>query len=94
MVLVGAGDLGHALVHSSLRERGFRISAIFDNSPDKIGARMDSLEIQDIQRLPDMVQQSGFRMAIVAVAASRSGRRGHIGAVGNHRHPGITPPSP
>ncbi len=67
VVLIGAGDLGHALVHSSLRERGFRIAAIFDNSPDKIGAQMDTLKIQDIEEMPEVVENEGFRMAIVAV---------------------------
>ena len=67
VVLIGAGDLGHALVHSSLRERGFRIAAIFDNSPDKIGTLMDSMDIQDIARMSDVVLRESFRMAIVAV---------------------------
>jgi redox-sensing transcriptional repressor len=67
VALIGAGDLGHALVHSSLLQRGFRIAAIFDNSPAKIGTQMDSLRIRDIAAMPEVVAAEGLRMAIVAV---------------------------
>src|SRR5512146_2655958 len=40
MVLVGAGDLGHALAHyEGFERRGFRIKAIFDNDSAKIGTK-------------------------------------------------------
>jgi redox-sensing transcriptional repressor len=38
MVLVGAGDLGHAIAHyGGFRNRGFRVAMVFDNDPKKVG---------------------------------------------------------
>src|SRR5947209_19281385 len=38
MALVGAGDLGHALIHyNGFRPRGFVVAAVFDNNPAKVG---------------------------------------------------------
>src|SRR3954468_5544389 len=38
VIVVGAGDLGRAVAHyGGFLERGFRVVAIFDNDPSKIG---------------------------------------------------------
>jgi redox-sensing transcriptional repressor len=68
VVLIGAGDLGHALVHhSTLIERGFRIAAIFDNSPAKIGQEWQHIAIQSIQEMPQIVRSENFQIAILAI---------------------------
>ncbi len=68
VVLVGAGDLGHALVHhSTLVNRGFHIVAIFDNNPAKIGQQWQSLVIQDIQDMPRVIRENNFQLAILAI---------------------------
>ena len=68
VVLVGAGDLGHALVHhSTLVNRGFRIVAIFDNNPAKIGQQWQSLVIQDTQDMPRVIRENNFQLAILAI---------------------------
>lgn len=67
VVLIGAGDLGHALVHhSTLIERGFRIAAIFDKSPTKIGQEWQHIPIRDIQEMPHIVHSEDFQIAILA----------------------------
>lgn len=71
VVLVGAGDLGHALVHyAGFEGRGFRIVAVFDNNPAKIGEQLGTLTIQDVEQLGDVVRERGIRMAIIATPAS------------------------
>ncbi len=68
MALVGAGDLGHAIVHyGGFEGRGFTISCVFDNNPQKIGRRLGHLDICDVAELPEKVQELGIRTAIVAV---------------------------
>jgi redox-sensing transcriptional repressor len=71
VVLIGAGDLGHALVHyGGFEGRGFRIVAVFDNNPAKIGEKLGALTIQDVSQLGDLVRAQGIQMAIIATPAS------------------------
>lgn len=68
MALVGAGDLGHAIVHyGGFEGRGFRVACVFDNNPQKIGRFLGRFEINDIALLPEKVRSLGIRIAIVAV---------------------------
>jgi redox-sensing transcriptional repressor len=70
VVLVGAGDLGQALLHNQgMTRRGYRIVAAFDHNPEKIGTRIGNVIIQNNQRMRDEIQQRGIRLAIVAVPA-------------------------
>ncbi len=71
VVLVGAGDLGHALVHyGGFEGRGFRIVAVFDNNPVKIGEKLGTLTIQDVNQLGEVVRAGSIHMAIIATPAS------------------------
>lgn len=70
MVLVGAGDLGHAIVHyGGFEGRGFRVACVCDSNPQKIGRRLGHLEILDTAHLAEIVQQREIKIAIVAVPA-------------------------
>jgi redox-sensing transcriptional repressor len=71
MALVGAGDLGHAIVHyGGFEGLGFRIACVFDNNPQKIGRFLARLEICDVATLPEKVREAGIRIAIVAVPSA------------------------
>lgn len=71
VVLIGAGDLGHALVHyGGFEGRGFRIIAVFDNNPSKIGEKLGNLTIQDVSQLGDVVRAHKIQLAIIATPAS------------------------
>ncbi len=74
MVLIGAGDLGHALVHyHRFSEHGFHIVGVFDNDADKIGTKLGEYDIHSIDEMEDVVRREKVEMAIVAVpvAAAR-----------------------
>ena len=74
MVLIGAGDLGHALVHyHRFSEHGFHIVAVFDNDADKIGTKLGEYDIHSIDEMEGVVRKEQVEMAIVAVpvAAAR-----------------------
>ncbi|MBI3761510.1 MAG: redox-sensing transcriptional repressor Rex [Chloroflexi bacterium] len=74
VALVGAGDLGRALAHyGGFANRGFRIVAVFDNDPAKIGMKLTGgLAVQDSSRLSDAIRQSGWKVAMVAVPADQA----------------------
>lgn len=68
MALVGAGDLGHALVHyGGFEGRGFHVACVFDNNPDKIGRYLGRFQILDVALLPYKVVELNLKIAIVAV---------------------------
>jgi redox-sensing transcriptional repressor len=70
LVLIGAGNIGHALAHyHGFRNHGFRITHIFDNAPDKVGERIEDLVVEDVTALEEVIRQDGIEMAILAVTA-------------------------
>lgn len=70
VALVGAGDLGHAILHyGGFQNRGFRIALVFDSDPAKIGAVLNGYEIHPITRLSELIQAQAIRLAMVAVPA-------------------------
>ena len=71
VALVGAGHLGHALVHyDGFSRHGFRITCIFDNDPAKISEQVNGLVVQDISELQVTIQEKGVEIAILVVPAA------------------------
>jgi redox-sensing transcriptional repressor len=70
VALVGAGFLGHALAsYDGFLDRGFRISSIFDNDPNKIGMVIGGLAVQSVEELEATVTAERIQVAILAVPA-------------------------
>jgi redox-sensing transcriptional repressor len=73
VVLVGAGDLGRALLHyRDFEERGFSIVAVFDKAKGKIGRKIGKIEIADVVGLAREVKERGVQVAILAVPADEA----------------------
>jgi redox-sensing transcriptional repressor len=71
VVLIGAGDLGRAIAHyGGFIDRSFRIVAVYDNAPDKIGDRVGSFVVKDIRELKADLQARSVSVAMLAVPAS------------------------
>jgi len=71
VVLVGAGDLGHALAnYHGFANNGFDIVGIFDNDDKKIGTIIGRHEVQDVALLEKSIKETGVQIAILAVPAS------------------------
>jgi redox-sensing transcriptional repressor len=71
VALVGAGFLGHALAHyHGFQYRGFRISWVFDSDPEKIGKQMDTLVVQDVGNLEQVIVENNVKVAIIVVPAN------------------------
>jgi redox-sensing transcriptional repressor len=67
-VLVGAGNLGRALLrYRGFPERGFRIAGLFDADARKVGQRIESLEVLPMTDLGRRARTLGAELGIVAV---------------------------
>lgn len=71
LVIVGAGDIGHAVAgYGGFADRGFRVSMIFDNDPAKIGKKVQNFIVQDYEKLVEMIQAEGIKVAMIATPAA------------------------
>lgn len=69
--LVGVGNLGQALSsYKGFRERGFIITSIFDNDPDKIGTMVNGVEVMPVERLEEVVKQNRTQIGIISVPSA------------------------
>lgn len=69
--LVGVGNLGRALLgYRGFLQRGFRVVAAFDTDAAKIGARVEGLSVQHLDRLPDVARENRIRLGLIAVPAA------------------------
>jgi len=73
VALVGVGDLGHALAHyNGFVNRGFRISALFDADPAKIGTSVGELKVMDAATMVEEIRARGLKVAMLAVPADKA----------------------
>ncbi len=67
-VIIGAGDLGRALVRSSMFEkRGVDIVSLFDVAPTLIGNTVGGIRIRDMAELEDFCTRNPIRMAVLTL---------------------------
>jgi redox-sensing transcriptional repressor len=73
VVLVGAGNLGRALLgYRGFDQRGFRIVALFDADPAKVGTRLDDREVHAVDAIPTIVAATGAELGLLAVPSERA----------------------
>ena len=71
VVVVGAGDVGHALArYQGFRNRGFRIAMVLDSDPQKIGTQIGEFMVQSIDGLAERISNTGIKVAMLAVPAN------------------------
>ena len=70
IALVGAGNIGSALLtYSGFNERDFQVEMAFDNDSDLIGEEINDVEIEDVTRLPEKIEEEEIKLGIIAVPA-------------------------
>jgi redox-sensing transcriptional repressor len=70
LALIGLGNLGRALLkYRGFRNRGFRIVALFDNDPQKIGHTFDEMTVRPIEDLPRVISEQNISLAVLSVPA-------------------------
>ncbi len=67
-VIVGAGNLGMALAkYDNFEAYGFKITAMFDNDPQKIGIKINDKEVFNLTELMEIKEKFGVKIAILTV---------------------------
>jgi len=71
VLIAGAGNLGMALAdYAGFNDNGFRIAALVDNDPAKVGRRSRSgIEVLPWDELPSIIREHHVDIGIVAVNA-------------------------
>jgi redox-sensing transcriptional repressor len=70
VVIVGIGNLGHALAnYSGFTSRGFRIVALLDSDPARLGERVGDLAIRGFEELDRIVAQQRVAIGVIATPA-------------------------
>jgi redox-sensing transcriptional repressor len=70
VVLVGAGNIGRALVdYGEFKKQGFLIKLLLDSDPEKIGKKIHDIEIQAFSNASQLIKKNKIQIAIVAVPA-------------------------
>ena len=72
VVIVGVGNLGHALAnYRGFSARGFRIAALVDADPRKVGERVGDLVVRAIESLPEIVEAGCIGIIATPAAAAQ-----------------------
>ncbi len=67
-VLVGVGNLGHALIHNfKFRDSGVRLCAAFDADPARIGTQIDGIPVLDAGTLSSYLSQHPTVLAVLTL---------------------------
>jgi redox-sensing transcriptional repressor len=68
IALLGAGNLGQAIASSDIfADHGFRIVAIFDPDPSKVGAELNGVRVRHPDELATAVGEEDIVVAVLAV---------------------------
>lgn len=71
VALVGVGNLGQALAgYHGFASRGFRIAALVDADPARIGTTIHGLRVRDIADIDEIVAEEKIAIAVLATPAS------------------------
>lgn len=68
LILVGAGNLGQALVnYMNFQRRGFLFKGIFDKNPALHGKRIRDIEVQPMERMEQFVRENEIDIAVLTI---------------------------
>ena len=70
VVLVGVGNLGHALAgYGGFASRGFRVAALLDDDPGRVGEVVAGQRVRPVSDLAAVVAESGAAIGVIATPA-------------------------
>lgn len=73
VIIVGAGKIGTALAqYRGFRQRGFRVVAVYDSDPKKIGTHWDSLTVRDTATLERDIAKEHPDIAVLTTPAEEA----------------------
>jgi redox-sensing transcriptional repressor len=70
VVLVGVGNLGHALAgYGGFRSRGFSVAALLDDDPRRVGEVIAGRTVRHVDDLAEVVAETGVSIGVIATPA-------------------------
>src|ERR671923_2410151 len=70
IALFGAGNLGQAIASSDIfADHGFRVVAIFDVDPKRIGKKVGTLVVRPYDSMQEVIEEEGIVVGVLAVPA-------------------------
>jgi redox-sensing transcriptional repressor len=70
VVIVGVGNLGHALAnYGGFAERGFRIAALVDVDRRRIGEQIGGMAVRHLDELPEIIGSQTASIGVIATPA-------------------------
>ena len=73
VAIVGLGNLGHALAnYRGFSARGFRIVALFDADPSRVGEVIDETTVRHIDELDAVAKETPIAIGVIAVPATHA----------------------
>jgi redox-sensing transcriptional repressor len=71
VAIVGLGNLGHALAnYRGFSARGFRIVALFDADPHRVGETIDKVTVRHVDDLAAVAKVTPIAIGVIAVPAA------------------------
>ena len=71
VVIVGVGNLGHALAnYGGFASRGFRVAGLLDADPGRVGERMVGITVRHFDDLEQVVRDESVSIGVIATPAS------------------------
>ena len=73
VVITGIGNLGRALAsYDGFAKRGFRVEALVDADPAKVGTSVGRHRIEPLERLDQLVRDRAITIAVIATPAEHA----------------------
>lgn len=70
VAVIGAGDIGHAVAnYGGFHHRGFQITQIYDNDPEKIGTKFNDILVRDINDMKTELKKANIKIVMLTVPA-------------------------
>lgn len=75
VIIIGAGKIGAALAqYEGFRQRGFRVAAVFDADPAKVGQTLDGVTVRHVSELDRVAAREHPDIAVITVPAEAAQR--------------------
>jgi redox-sensing transcriptional repressor len=71
VIIVGAGNLGHALAnYGGFASRGFRVAAVFDSDPLVVGTEIAAQIVRHSDQIESVIARHGVSIGVIATPAA------------------------
>ena len=68
LVIIGAGNLGQALInYMNFERRGFIFKGIFDSNPKLHGLKIRDMEVQPMEKLKAFIRENNIDIAVLTI---------------------------